>query len=385
MNVLAALIAFCFAALGASLGTEGIFRPAELLPGAVLSLIASAALLVAGRHPRAATVVAVGCETAACAIGYLPTPLLLAPMLGCLYQLTVTTTTKAAAGWTAFAVGAVIAGGLASDATPTSGSLALRTAGVALWLIPAVFAGRMTHAQREYLRMIQARADDAERGRADEVRHRVGEERLRIARELHDVVAHHLTVANAQAGTAEHLLAKRPEQARQLLAELGGSMSAALRELKATVGLLRDSDDDSPGVAAPAPGLEQLPDLIEGCRAAGIDITVRTDGQPRLLPPLVELTVFRIVQEALTNITKHAVRPVVTITLAYAGDAFSAHVLNTGARPGRAGSAGYGQIGMRERAHAVGGSVSAGPADADRYAVCLTIPLATWQEHQVSR
>jgi signal transduction histidine kinase len=385
MNALASLVAFCFAALGASLGTEGIFRPAELLPGAVLSLVASVALFAAGRFPRAATIVAVGCETAACALGYLPTPLLLAPLLGCLYRLTVAGTTRAAAGWTGFAVGAVILGGVTSDATPTGGSLVLRTAGVALWLVPAVFAGRMTNVQRSYLREVQARAEDAERGRDDEIRHRVSEERLRIARELHDVVAHHLTVANAQAGTAGHLLAKRPEQARDLLAGLGGSMSAALRELKATVGLLRDSDDDPAAVAAPAPGLDQLPDLIGTCRAAGIDITVRTHGPSRPLPPLVELTAYRIIQEALTNTAKHAVRPIVEIILTYAEDTFSALVTNTGARPGPAGSVGYGLIGMRERAHAVGGSVATGPAGRDEYAVSLTIPLATWQEHQVPR
>ncbi|GLZ01229.1 sensor histidine kinase [Actinoplanes sp. NBRC 103695] len=134
---------------------------------------------------------------------------------------------------------------------------------------------------------------------------------------------------------------------------MGSSTSAALRELKATVGLLRDSDDDPPsGVAEPAPGLAQFPELIEACWAAGIDVTLHTYGPRGSLPPLVELTVFRVVQEALTNITKHAVHPVVTITLAYAKDTFSAHVLNTGARPGPAGSDGYGLIGMRERARA---------------------------------
>jgi signal transduction histidine kinase len=263
--------------------------------------------------------------------------------------------------------------------------LILRTVGVALWLLPAVFAGRMTHAQRAYLRMVQARAEDAERGRDDEIRHRISEERLRIARELHDVVAHHLTVANAQVGTAAHLMAERPEQARHLLTGLNSSTSAALRELKATVGLLRDSDDDPPASTTPAPSLDQLPELVEACRSAGIDVAVRVAGPPRPLPPLVELTAFRIVQEALTNVTKHAVGPVVTITLTYAEDTFFARVVNTGSRPGPAGSAGYGLIGMRERAHAVGGWVTAGPADHDLYAVFLTVPLATWQEHQVSR
>ncbi|PRY21338.1 sensor histidine kinase [Pseudosporangium ferrugineum] len=380
MNVLAALVAFVFAALGASLSTEGIFRPAAVLPGTMLGLVASVALFAAARFPRAATVVAICCEAAACAAGYLPTPLLLAPLIGCLYRLTVLGGPRAAAWWTGIAVTAVIAGGAASDPDPPAGALLLRTVGVALWLLPAVFAGRMTHAQRAYLRMVQARAEDAERSRDEDVRRRLGEERLRIARDLHDVVAHHLAVANAQAGTAAHLLAKRPEQVGELLAGLGGSTSAALRELKATVGLLRNPGDDSPSGTTPTPGLAQLPELVEACRAAGIEVRVDGAGTPRRLPPLVELTAFRIVQEALTNVTKHAVRPVVTISLTYGEDTFSARVTNTSARPGPAGTGGYGLIGMRERALAVGGAVHAGPAGPDRYEVSLTIPLAPWQE-----
>jgi signal transduction histidine kinase len=380
MNVLAALVAFVFAALGASLSTEGIFRPAELLPGAVLSLVASVALFASARSPRAATVVAICCEAAACAAGYLPTPLLLAPLIGCLYRLTVLRGPRAAGWWTGFAVTAVIVGSAAGDPYPTGGSLLLRTVGVALWLLPAVFAGRMTHAQQAYLRMVQARAEDAERRRDDDLRRRLSEERLRIARDLHDVVAHHLAVANAQAGTAAHLLARRPEQVPGLLAGLGNSTSAALRELKATVGLLRDPGDDVPASTAPAPGVDQLPELIDACRTAGIDVSVVTDGAPRRLPPLVELTAFRVVQEALTNVTKHAVRPVVMVFLAYEEDIFSVRVINTSARPGRADEGGHGLIGMRERAHAVGGSIQAGPSGDERYEVFLTIPLAPWQE-----
>ncbi len=385
MNVLAALVAFVFAALGASLSTEGIFRPAELLPGAVLSLVASVALLASARRPRAGTVVAICCEAAACAAGYLPTPLLLAPLIGCLYRLTVLRGPRAAAWWTGSAVIAVIMGGAAGDPYPTGGSLLLRTVGVALWLLPAVFAGRMTHAQQAYVSMVQARAEDAERRRDEDLRHRLSEERLRIARDLHDVVAHHLAVANAQAGTAAHLLTRRPEQVPELLAGLGSSTSAALRELKATVGLLRNPGDDAPAGTAPAPGVDQLPELIDACRAAGIDVSVVTDGTPRRLPPLVELTAFRIVQEALTNVTKHAVRPIVTIFFTYGADTFSVRVVNTSARPGPAGEGGHGLIGMRERAHAVGGMVRAGPSTDDQYEVLVTIPLAPWQEDQVSR
>jgi signal transduction histidine kinase len=125
--------------------------------------------------------------------------------------------------------------------------------------------------------------------------------------------------------------------------------------------------------------------LVEACRAAGIEVHLVGDGTTRQLPPLVELTAYRIVQEALTNVTKHAVRPVVTISLAVDEDTFSAHVVNTSTHPAPVGDGGFGLIGMRERALAVGGSVRAGPAGPDRYVVCLTIPLAPWQEDRGNR
>jgi len=386
MNVLAALVAFVFAALGASVSTEGIFRPAALLPGALLSLVASAALLFSERCPRAATVVAILSGVAACALGYLPTPLLLAPLIGCLYRLTVRRGASTAGWWTGVAVVAVSLAAIVADVQPTAGAVLLRTVGVALWLLPAVFAGRLAHAQRAYLQVVQARAEDAERSREEEVGRRLDEERLRIARDLHDVVAHHLAVAHAQAGTAAHLLGKeRPEQVSELLARLSESTSAALRELKATVGLLRRPGDDSAEAAQPAPGLDQLPDLVEACRVAGMDVRVIQVGAPRPLPALVELTAFRVVQEALTNATKHGDRPAATVTLTYDDDTFSARVVNPSAGSARAEPGGYGLIGMRERALAVGGSVAAGPDDGDRYAVALSIPLARWQEGTLSR
>jgi signal transduction histidine kinase len=184
-------------------------------------------------------------------------------------------------------------------------------------------------------------------------------------------------VANAQAGTAEHLLDRRPEQARELLGALSTSTSSALRELAATVAVLRSPDDDAAADTVPAPGLAQLGELVEPCRAAGIDVTVVGDAAP-CLPRLVDLTAYRIVQEALTNVTKHAVDPSVTITLSRTADAFSVRVENTGARPGPAGQ-GYGLIGMRERALALGGTVVAGPAGSDRYAVTVAVPLAPWE------
>src|SRR5262249_27523633 len=129
-----------------------------------------------------------------------------------------------------------------------------------------------------------------------DARHRVGEERLRIARELHDIVAHHLALANAQAGTAAYLASSHPEQAQRILTELTGTTSSALRELKATVGLLRHGED-SP--LEPAPGLGRLAELTAAFGSAGLEVRVTVRGEERALAPDVDLTAFRIVQEAL--------------------------------------------------------------------------------------
>ncbi|MCZ2847095.1 sensor histidine kinase, partial [Modestobacter sp. VKM Ac-2978] len=177
---------------------------------------------------------------------------------------------------------------------------------------------------------------------------------------------------------AEHLLDKRPEQARELLAGLSVSTSAALQELKATVAVLRTADDDPPADTVPAPGLDQLDELVEPCRAAGIDVTVHREGPLACLPRLVDITAYRVVQEALTNVTKHAVQPSVTITARRTEDTVCVQVVNTGVRPGPVGS-GYGLIGMRERALALDGTVEAGPVGSGRYAVTFAVPLTPWE------
>ncbi|MCZ2849936.1 sensor histidine kinase, partial [Modestobacter sp. VKM Ac-2978] len=137
-------------------------------------------------------------------------------------------------------------------------------------------------------------------------------------------------------------------------------------------------DDDPPADTVPAPGLDQLDELVEPCRAAGIEVTVHREGSLECLPRLVDVTAYRVVQEALTNVTKHAVEPSVTITVSRTENTFSVLVVNTGVRPGPAG-AGYGLIGMRERALALDGTVEAGPIGSDRYAVTLAVPLTPWE------
>jgi signal transduction histidine kinase len=216
----------------------------------------------------------------------------------------------------------------------------------------------------------------------------VAEERVRIARELHDLVAHQITLANAQATVAAHLFETRPEQTQKSLKELVETTSDALDYLRATVGLLRQSGD-SAAPAEPAPGLSRLPTLLESFRRAGLEVSVHQEGTVRPLPPAVDLTAYRIVQEALTNVTKHAGtgsaqvrlswnRRRVTITVTDDGrGALSAPTASTGssALSGPDRAPGYGLIGMRERVTAVGGQFSAGRRPDGGFLVSAQLPV----------
>ncbi|MEV5826401.1 ATP-binding protein [Spirillospora sp. NPDC052242] len=187
-------------------------------------------------------------------------------------------------------------------------------------------------------------------------------------------------MANAQAGTAAHLARNGPEQIRGILTDLSGTTSSALRELKATVGLLRRADDTADGTEAPslepAPGLARLDELTAACGAAGLAVDVVVEGEPRPLSAGVDLTAFRIVQEALTNVTKHAAAATARVRLAYGTDRLAITVTDdgTGAAPTSPGR-GFGLIGMRERAGSVGGDVRTGNRPEGGFEVAATLPL----------
>ncbi|GHJ12926.1 ATPase [Micromonospora sp. AKA38] len=210
----------------------------------------------------------------------------------------------------------------------------------------------------------------------------VVEERLRLARELHDVVAHHLSVVSVQAGLARYVLSSDPDTADRALATVLDTSGEALEELRRLLTVLRLSPDDKPadaGAYAPAPGLAQLDDLVNRMRAAGVPITVTVTGRPRPLPPGADLCAYRVVQEGLTNVLKHAAPASSTIDLRYDSDRFVARVSDDGRRAatatGAATSAGHGLLGMRERAKLYGGSLAAGPRPGGGFEVVLTMPV----------
>ncbi|MFD4606396.1 sensor histidine kinase [Streptomyces sp. NPDC058464] len=359
--------------LGASIAIPGISQPQEEWPAVVLATLSCLAQLRARTYPRTAAVVATVCMVITVGLGYLLTPLLLAPLMIALYRLAAGTDPRTTRVYGAATMAVVVATALFDQ--PTTDMLLLRTVGPVLWLMLPLVGGSRDRLRRDYLDSVQARAAYAERTREEEARLRVAEERMRIARELHDVVAHHLAVANAQAGTARHLVPTRPDQALTLLDGLTATTSSALIELRATVGVLRQSGDPDAESLEPAPGLDRLPELVSTCAGAGLDVTLSTEGEPRPLSPGVDLTAYRIIQEALTNVTKHGAGQGADVRLTYAGTRLLISVTNDGTAATVPADGGYGLMGMRERAHSVGGDLRAGPRPGGGFEVATALPL----------
>lgn len=251
----------------------------------------------------------------------------------------------------------------------------------AVWLVALNVRTR-----RLYVLSLEERASTLEREREAESRAAVAEERTRIARELHDVVAHSMAVMIVQADGARFMLDRDPEQARTAVKVVADTGRQALEEMRRLVGVLRDAGPSgaSGSVVAADPehrrlALTELPDLLARFRDAGLRIRHTVDGEPPALPPGLELTVYRVVQEALTNALKHAgVGAGVEVTLTYAADAVVVRVVDDGrGRPvvSPAPSGGHGLLGMRERVTVYDGSLTAGPRLAGGWQLEARLPL----------
>ncbi|MFJ9123355.1 sensor histidine kinase [Streptomyces sp. NPDC102340] len=343
-----------------------------LWPGVALSVIACAALLWRRGHPLPTLCVTAVCTITEGALGYLLTPLLMGPLLVAQYSASVRVSRRTAWNSALAAAAAMAVTGL--FLTTFSHQLILTSLNPAAWVLMVAALGSYVRVRRQYA---VARAEHAAQEREEDARRRVIEERMRIARELHDVVAHHLALANAQAGTAAHIAPTNPGQALEIIARLPETTAAALRELKATVGLLRQDTD--PDEVAPAPGLDQLPDLLASYKAAGLDVDVTVQGESQRLHSGLDLTAYRIIQEALTNVTKHAATPTAHLRLVYTPRHLTLTVTNdtSAARPasGPAAQRGFGLLGMRERALAVGGTFRAAPRPEGGFEVACSLPL----------
>ncbi|MGW0909818.1 sensor histidine kinase [Streptomyces sp. NPDC002853] len=222
-------------------------------------------------------------------------------------------------------------------------------------------------------------ARQLKREQDERARREVAEERGRIARELHDVVAHHMSVISVQAGLAKFVFASDPATAHAALSTISGTSGEALEELRRMLRVLRAREEDDNAPDAPMPGLARLGEMVERIRAGGVDVELRVEGTPRQLAPGVELCAYRVVQEALTNVLKHAHGAATVVELRYRPHHVTVSVTNDGEGviPDRVGTgSGHGLIGMRERAKLYGGTISIGPRSEGGFAVRLTLPTS---------
>jgi signal transduction histidine kinase len=342
------------------------------MPSVALLLVAVACLALAWkrRYPVAVLLVSTAAIVVYSALGYVNGASLLAPAVALFAVAQAVPVRRALALAAVTLVALMTATAAANPFGPTGGGF---------YLIPAliaapVFGGIAVSNRRAYVTSIQERA-------AGEARRLVDEERLRIARELHDIVAHSMATISVQAGVAEHVLESNPGAAAAALRAIRLASKDGLRELRAILNVLRQADDADP--VQPAPGLAQLDALVAGACQAGLPTTVRLDGTPWPLPAGADLAAYRIVQESLTNAIRHAGPASATVSLTYGEAALSIEVADTGrgAVAGGAGigtglsqAPGHGLIGMQERAASVGGSLRAGPDLSGGYRVVAVLP-----------
>ena len=265
---------------------------------------------------------------------------------------------RRAAAWISIAAGFVcfswLGPLLGRERSPGLGAVV----GLAAWLAVLTIGAEMARTRRAHLA-------EMARSRAEEARRRASEERMRIAQELHDVLAHNISLINVQAGVALHLMDERPEQVRTALTSIKQASKEALSELRSVLEVLRQGGDELP--RAPVAGLDHLEGLLARAREAGLDVRVEVEGRPVPLPPEVDLAAFRIVQEALTNVARHAGTQRATVGIVYGDGDVIVQVDDEGRggaapRNGTDGEGGGNGIrGMQERASALGGELEAGP------------------------
>ncbi|MFJ1549682.1 sensor histidine kinase [Streptomyces sp. NPDC088246] len=341
-------------------------------PGALdLLLIAAGALALAGHRSAPRAVLAV---TTLCMLGYVihahPGSWAAFPVLAAVHA-------AARNGHRAWGVaaGALFLTGYSTVlavTAPATQDTVERTLLLLGWFLCAGVTGLIDKNWQAYLRQTEQRALDAERSRDETALRRAGEERLRIARELHDSLTHSISIVKLQAGVAVHLARKRGTEVEPALLAIQEASGEAMRELRATLEVLRTD------VVEPGTGLDRIDELAERARTAGIALAVTVSGDERPLPPAVDRAAYRIVQEALTNVARHADRARTTVRLTYTERALTVHVDDQG--PCVAGgtvTAGTGLTGMRERVTALGGTLDAAPRPAGGFSVRAELPLRT--------
>ncbi|MFD3931380.1 sensor histidine kinase [Streptomyces sp. NBC_01356] len=284
-------------------------------------------------------------------------------------------------------IGGLCAGTLSQIRWPQTETSALGVVLIAVFqTVPFALAwvlGDSIRTRRAYLAQLEERAARLEKEREAQSKVAVAAERARIARELHDVVAHNVSVMVVQADGAAYVMDTAPEQARKALETISGTGRQALAEMRRLLGVLRTGEHQEVGEYVPQPDVEQLADLIEQCRTSGLPVDFKVEGTPRPLPSGVELTAYRIVQEALTNTRKHGgPNTGASVRLVYFDDGLGLLVEDDGKgaphelyEEGGADGQGHGLIGMRERVGMVGGTLDAGPRPGGGFRISALLPL----------
>ena len=270
--------------------------------------------------------------------------------------------------WSLIALAAVEAGvGVNVALHATSKDSAVTAAFTALVQLTVWIAADGIRRRRAYSASLRERS----------LREALSEQRLQIARELHDIVAHAMSVVAVQAGVGSHLIATRPDEAAKSLRAIEATARAALSETRSLLSVMRDDDYDLAS-RSPVPGLDNLHALVQRVADAGQPVTLQVEGRPRALPQSLELSVYRVVQEALTNVVRHAAPPVTaTVVIRYDDDGgVVVEVTDDGRRTGskRGDGRGHGLAGMRERVSLLGGELSAGPRAGGGYQVVARLP-----------
>ena len=348
-------------------------QPDMIAPGPVGLLLLGAgvaALPFRHRWPVAVLVFVQATTLLYWSLGYARGPIFLA-LIAALVQAVITGHRRAAVAVVVFGFLAFPWLGVVLDRNdpPTLGGLLL----LAAWLTVLVSVAETVRSRRD-------RARAAAESQAEAARRQATEERLRIARELHDSVAHSLSLINIQAGVALHLIDERPEQAHEALATVKQASKEALVELRSILGVLRQDDETAP--RAPTPSLRRLDELVERAEAAGLDVRVDVDADLDSLPRNVDLAAFRIIQESLTNVARHSDRPEATVRIRADNGTLAVEIADEGSGHRRPAATdvsvpgGHGIVGMRERAASVGGRLDAGPRPGRGFAVRALLPLA---------
>ncbi|WP_017581789.1 sensor histidine kinase [Nocardiopsis valliformis] len=255
----------------------------------------------------------------------------------------------------------------------TGGGLRADTMATLAWIIVLLCVAEILRWRDVYRRADREREEESARTREEELLRRASDERLRLARDVHDTVAHNISLINVQAGTALYLMESQPERAAEALSTIKQTSKDTLTELRAMLGVLRAVDESAP--RAPVPGLERVPDLVEGARGAGVAVELRVTGQERRLAVGVEGVAYRAVQEALTNVVRHSGADRAWARIDYGLSELLVEVTDDGRGTVGPPAPGNGIIGMGERAALIGGTVDAEPVEGGGFRVRVRLPV----------